>query len=182
MNLVIILKFTINQVMLLTPALFGQLAQAMGVFVLVCTLITGLALAFEWSWRYRMVGATLFSVVLVVGLFSLSFEPITRSPIEGSVPYKLIYDRFGPQATIAVAPTITPDQLSSTLKQASSNLFSSGRNAQGEAQLTIYARAIVHLREGVSKPVYLGFVKRSMNLRNDPNIQVEIFADRFADL
>jgi hypothetical protein len=98
------------------------------------------------------------------------------------VPYKLIYDRFGPQATIAVAPTITPDQLSSTLKQASSNLFSSGRNAQGEAQLTIYARAIVHLREGVSKPVYLGFVKRSMNLRNDPNIQVEIFADRFADL
>jgi Na+-transporting NADH:ubiquinone oxidoreductase subunit NqrB len=89
MNLVIILKFTINQVMLLTPALFGQLAQAMGVFVLVCTLITGLALAFEWSWRYRMVGATLFSVVLVVGLFSLSFEPITRSPIEGSLQANL---------------------------------------------------------------------------------------------
>ena len=62
--------------MLLTPALFGQLAQAMGVFVLVCALITGLAVAFNWSWRYRMVGATLFSVVLVVGLFSLSFEPI----------------------------------------------------------------------------------------------------------
>jgi hypothetical protein len=168
--------------MLLTPALFGQLAQAMGVFVLVCALITGLAIAFQWSWRYRMVGATLFSVVLVVGLFSLSFEPITRSSVTGSIPYKLVYDRFGPQATIAVAPTITPEELTSTLKQASSNLFSSGRNAQGQSQLTIYARTIVHLREGVSKPVYLGLVKRAMNLRNDPNIEIAVFADKFKEL
>ncbi len=168
--------------MSLTPALFGQLAQAMGVFVLVCALISGLALAFQWSWRYRMVGATLFSVVLVVGLFSLSFEPITRSSVKGSIPYKLVYDRFGPHATIAVAPTITPEELNSTLKQASSNLFSSGRNAQGESHLTIYARAVVHLREGVSKPLYLGFVKRSMNLRNDPNIEIEVFTDKFKEL
>ncbi len=168
--------------MSLTPALFGQLAQVMGVFVLVCALITGLALAFQWSWRYRMVGATLFSVVLVVGLFSLSFEPLTRSSVEGSVPFKLVYDRFGPHATIAVAPTITTAQLESTLKQASSNLFSSGRNNQGEDQMTIYARTVIHPREGVSKPLYLGRVKRSLSLRNDPNIEVEIFANKFAEL
>jgi len=168
--------------MSLTPALFGQLAQAMGIFVLVCALITGLAVTFKWSWRYRMVGATLFSVVLVVGLFSLSFEPITRSSIEGSVPFKLVYDRFGPHATIAVAPTITPEQLENTLKQASSNLFSSGRNGQGESQLTIYARTVIHPREGVSKPIYLGRVKRSLSLRNDPNIEVDVFADKFAEL
>jgi hypothetical protein len=168
--------------MSLTPALFGQLAQVMGVFVLVCALITGLAVAFKWSWRYRMVGATLFSVVLVVGLFSLSFEPITRSSVEGAVPFKLVYDRFGPQATIAVAPTITPQELESTLKQASSNLFSSGRNSQGSDQMTIYARTVIHPREGVSKPLYLGFVKRSLSLRNDPNIEVQVFTDKFADL
>jgi hypothetical protein len=168
--------------MSLTPALFGQLAQGMGVFVLVCALITGLAIARQWSWRYRMVGATLFSVVLVVGLFSLSFEPITRSSIEGAVPFKLVYDRFGPQATIVVAPTITPEQLALTLQQASSNLFSSGRNGQGKSQLTIYARTVLHLREGVSQPLYLGRVKRSLNLRNDPNIEVEVFADKFAEL
>ncbi|PZV19639.1 MAG: hypothetical protein DCF20_01125 [Pseudanabaena sp.] len=168
--------------MSLTPALFGQLAQAMGVFVLACALVTGLAIAFKWSWRYRMVGATLFSVVLVVGLFSLSFEPITRSSIEGAVPFKLVYDRFGSKATIAVAPTTTPKQLEATLKQASNNLFASGRNGQGESQLTIYARTVVHPREGVSKPLYLGRVKRSISLRNDPNIEVEIFADKFAEL
>ena len=168
--------------MLLTPALFGQLAQAMGIFVLVCALITGLAVAFNWSWRYRMVGATLFSVVLVVGLFSLSFEPITRTATEGAVPFKLVYDRFGPQATIAVAPTITPEQLQATLQQASNNLFSSGRNNQGASQLTIYARTVVHPREGLSKPVYLGFVKRSMTLRDDPNVEVKVFTDKFAEL
>ncbi|PZO40618.1 MAG: hypothetical protein DCF19_12075 [Pseudanabaena frigida] len=168
--------------MSLTPALFGQLAQGMGIFVLACALVTGLAVARGWSWRYRMVGATLFSVVLVVGLFSLSFEPITRSSIEGSVPFKLVYDRFGPQATIVVAPTVTPEELESTLKQASSNLFSSGRNGQGKSQLTIYARTVVHPREGVSEPLYLGRVKRSLSLRNDPNIEIEVFSDRFAAL
>ena len=168
--------------MSLTPALFGQLAQGMGVFVLVCALITGLAIARKWSWRYRMVGATLFSVVLVVGLFSLSFEPITRSSIQGAVPFKLVYDRFGPQATIIVASKITPEQLDSTLQQASSNLFSSGRNGQGQQQLTIYARTIVHPQKGVSKPIYLGRVKRSLSLRNDPDIEVKVFADKFAEL
>jgi hypothetical protein len=168
--------------MSLTPALFGQLAQGMGIFVLVCTLITGLAMSQQWSWRYRMVGVTLFSVVLVVGLFSLSFEPITRSATQGSVPFKLVYDRFGSQATIAVAPTITPEQLQFTLTQASNNLFSSGRNNQGEEQLTIYARTIIHPRAGVSQPVYLGRVKRSLSLRNDPNVEITVFADQFSKL
>ena len=168
--------------MSLTPALFGQLAQGMGIFVLDCALVTGLAIAFKWSWRYRMVGATLFSVVLVVGLFSLSFEPITRSSIQGAIPFKLVYDRFGPQATIVVAPTITPEELNSTLQQASSNLFSSGRNSQGQAQLTIYARTVIHLKKGLSKPLYLGRIKRSLSLRNDPNIEIEVFEDKFAQL
>ncbi|NUN63377.1 DUF2518 family protein [Pseudanabaena biceps] len=168
--------------MSLTPALFGQLAQVMGVFVLICALITGLAIAFQWSWRYRMVGATLFSVVLLVGLFSLSFEPITRSSVEGAVPFKLVYDHFGSHATIAVAPTITPAELEATLKQASSNLFSSGRNNQGQEQLTIYARTVVHPKEGLSKPLYLGRVKRSLSLRDDPNLEIEIFADKFSEI
>lgn len=168
--------------MSLTPALFGQLAQAMGVFVLISALITGLAMSQNWGWRYRMVGVTLFSVVLVVGLFALSIEPITRSAVDGALPFKVVYDRFGPQATIAIAPNVTPEQLEATLRQASSNLFSSGRNAQGESQMTIYARTITHPREGLSKPVYLGQVKRSLTVRNDPNPQIEIYLENFAEL
>jgi hypothetical protein len=168
--------------MSLTPALFGQLAQGMGIFVLACALVTGLAAARQWSWRYRMVGVTLFSVVLVVGLFSLSFEPITRSTVTGAMPFKVVYDRFGAAATIAIAPTITPEQLELTLRQASNNLFSSGRNTQGAKNLTIYARTVIHPQPGLSKPVYLGLVRRSMTLRNDPNVEVEIFLDKFTDL
>ncbi|OIP74863.1 MAG: hypothetical protein AUK48_08920 [Oscillatoriales cyanobacterium CG2_30_44_21] len=168
--------------MSLTPALFGQLSQGMGVFVLACALVTGLAVSQQWSWRYRMVGVTLFSVVLVVGLFSLSFEPITRSSVQGAVPFKLVYDRFGSRATIAVAPSIAYDELEATLKQAGSNLFSSGRINQGDKQLTIYARTIVHPRDGVSQPIYLGYVKRSLTLRNDPDLEVKVFDDKFAEL
>ncbi len=168
--------------MSLTPALFGQLAQYMGIVVLACALVTGLAIALNWSWRYRMVGATLFSVVLVVGLFSLSFEPITRTSVEGAIAFKTVYDRFGSKATIAVPPTISLEELESTLKQASNNLFSSGRNTQGKPQLTIFARTVTHPEAGISRPLYLGMVKRSMTLRNDPNIELEIFDKNFAEL
>jgi hypothetical protein len=40
----------------------------------------------------------------------------------------------------------------------------------------------VHPQEGLSQPIYLGRVKRSLSLRNDPNIEIEVFSDQFAKL
>ncbi len=160
--------------MLLSPSEFGQLAEAMGAFVALTALITAIAFWRQWGWRFRMVGVTLFSVVLTVGLFALSLEPITRTSVAGAVPYKVVYDRFSTQVVVAVSPTITADALEATLRQAGANLFSSGRSAQGQTQLTIRARTVVHPRPGLSKPIYLGQIKRSLRLRDDPNQSVEI--------
>jgi hypothetical protein len=160
--------------MLLSPSEFGQLAEAMGAFVALTALITIIAFWQKWGWRFRMVGVTLFSVVLTVGLFALSLEPITRTSVAGAVPYKVVYDRFSNQVVVAVPPTITANELEATLRQAGSNLFSSGRSAQGQTQLIVRARTVVHPRAGLSKPIYLGQIKRSLRLRNDPNQSVEI--------
>jgi hypothetical protein len=161
-----------------TPASFGILTQFMGILVLGLALVTAIAFGRSLGWRFRMVGITSFAVVLTAGLFALSLAPITRSAVAGSVPYVLVYDRLGPEAVIAVSPNITPMQLESTLKQAASNLFSSGRNSLGTAtKLRIRARTITHPQAGVSELVYVGEVESSLRLRNDPNVVVKVFSD-----
>jgi hypothetical protein len=165
--------------MVLTTVEFGQIAQGMGLFVLVCAILTGIAFVKNWGWRFRMVGVTLFSVVLTVGLFALSLTPVTKEVVAGAAPYKTVYDRFGTVAVIAVAPTITPTELALTLEQAAARLFSPGRTNNGDDTLTIYARTIVHPRPGVSEPLYLGFWQQSLRRRTDPDRVLEIYTDRF---
>ncbi len=162
---------------------FVLIAQYMGILVLVCALITGIAFARQWGWRFRMVGVTSFSVVLTIALFTLSLNPLSRETVPGAVHFSLVYDRMGPQAVIAVPPDITAEQLEATLKQAASNLFSPGRNGTGISdEFTIRARTVLHPREGVSQPLYIGQVKRSLRHRDDPNIQIEIFRDKLASI
>ena len=169
--------------MSLTTTEFGLLAQGMGVFVLVCALITGIAFARSWSWRFRFVGVTSFSVVLTAGLFALSITPFIVPTVTGAVPYDIVFDRFGPEAVITVSPKITTEQLDATLRQASNRLFSTGRNSQNTTdQLTIRARTVLHLRPGVSQPLYIGEVKRSLRRRDDPKMEVQIFQDELAKI
>ncbi len=155
--------------MVLTTAEFGQIAQGMGLFVLGCAILTGIAFVKKWGWRFRMVGVTLFSVVLTVGLFALSLTPLTKEVVAGAVAYKTVYDRFGTDAVIAVAPTITPAELELTLQQAAVRLFSTGRVNNGTDTFTIRARTIVHPRPGVSEPLYLGYWQQSLRRPSDPD-------------
>ena len=169
-------------VMLFTPAEFGTIAQGMGIFVLACALVTGVAFTQGWSWRFRAVGVTSFSVVLTVGLFALSLAPITPTKITGAVKYRVVYDRNSSSAVISVSPDITPDQLKATLVQASANLFSLGRNGEGKNTLTIRARTVIHPQPEVSQPVYLGSIERSLRLRDDPHQVIHIDDQAFATL
>jgi len=168
--------------MLFSPAEFGLIAQGMGIFVLFCALLTGIAFTQGWGWRFRAVGVTAFAVVLTVGLFALSLAPITPTSVSGAVRYRVVYDRNGADAVIAVNNNITPDQLSATLQQAAANLFSLGRNAYGESNLTIRARTVVHPAEGLTQPLYLGQIVRSLRQRYDPNMVVSTDAEAFAVL
>ncbi len=168
--------------MLFSPAEFGLIAQGMGIFVLFCTLLTGIAFTQGWGWRFRAVGVTAFSVVLTVGLFALSLAPITPTRVTGAVRYRVVYDRNGADAVIAVGNEITPEQLSATLQEAAANLFSLGRNAYGQNYLTIRARTVVHPQEGLTQPLYLGQIVRSLRQRDDPHMVLTTDANAFAIL
>jgi hypothetical protein len=95
--------------------------------------------------RFRLVGVTSFMTVLTVGIFGLGLGLFTRTEIPGAVRFSLVYDNGANQAVISLPNTVTPEQVEATLKQAASDLFSSGRaGAGGNNQFIISARTLVH--------------------------------------
>lgn len=152
------------------------------IVTLACGVLTVLAFLFRWDIRFRLVGATGFLGVLAAGFFALSLVPITRTVIPGAIRFSRVFDSGVAQVVIALPPTVTEAELSATLRQAASDLFSPGRLSQGEKQLTIRARTVLHPEPGVSQPLYLGQIKRSLSQRNDSNMDTTIYQENLAQL
>ena len=166
-----------------STANFLQYTQWSGIATIVFAVLTILAFIVQWGFRFRLVGATGFMLVLTGGLFSLSLVPLSRTVIPGAVKYTLVYDNGSNQTVIAIAPEITPTQLEATLRQAASNLYSYGRlGSGGNKELTVRARTIIHQEIGLSVPMYLGQVNRTLVSREDPEMLVEVYLDKFASL
>ncbi|NJR64815.1 MAG: DUF2518 family protein [Leptolyngbyaceae cyanobacterium CRU_2_3] len=167
---------------MLSPSDFQTYAQWAGLATLAFGALTGLCFLFQWGIRFRLVGATGFMVVLTVGLFTLGVVPFTRTSIPGAVRYSTVFDSGADQVVIVVPPTINQAELTATLQQAASNLFSVGRLSRGEQQLTIRARTVLHPEAGVSEPLLLGQVKRSLFVKEDDNMEIQIFPESLAKL
>ncbi|MDJ0737188.1 MAG: Ycf51 family protein [Nostocaceae cyanobacterium] len=166
-----------------SQAEFLQFTQWSGIATLVFAALTLLAFIFKWGFRFRLVGTTGFMIVLTAGLFTLSLAPLSRTVIPGAVRYSLVYDNGAAQAVITITPEITPTELEATLRQAASDLYSFGRSGLGkEDKLTIRARTVIHPQPGLSKPLYLGQVKRSLANREDSQMTIDIYQNKFAQL
>lgn len=152
-----------------------------GISTLVLAVLTGLSFILKWGFRFRLVGITSFMAVLTGGLFALGVSLYVRTPIPGAVKFSLVYDDAATQAVIAVPATITESELEATLRQAAADLYSPGRfSRNGENELTIRARTLLHPEPGLSQLVYLGEVKRSLQVRNDQEIDIQIYPDKMA--
>ncbi|QLE56694.1 Ycf51 family protein [Nostoc sp. TCL26-01] len=168
---------------MLTTAEFFKYTQWSGIATLVFAALAILAFLFKWGIRFRLVGTTGFMLVLTGGLFALSIVPLSRTVIPGAVKYTLVYDDGANQAVIATSPQISPTQVEATLRQAASNLYSFGRSGRGgDDKLTVRARTLIHPQPGLSIPVYLGEVRRSLANRQDNQLVVEIYPEKFAQL
>ncbi len=168
---------------MLTTSDFLQYAQWSGIATLVFGAIAVLAFLLKWGIRFRLVGTTGFMLVLTGGLFALSLVPLSRTVIPGAVKYTLVYDNASTQTVIATSPNITPDQLEATLRQAASNLYSFGRlGSRSNNQLTIRARTVIHPEPGVSVPLFLGQIKRTLESREDADMDIEIYLEKFDQL
>jgi hypothetical protein len=166
---------------MLTTAEFLQYSLWMGIATLAFAALTVLGLILKWGIRFRLVGVTGFSLVLTAGLFALSLAPLSRTVIPGAARFTLVYDTGASQTVIVVSPKITEPQLEATLRQAASDLYSYGRlGAATDNNLTIRARTVIHPEPGVSQPLFLGQIKRSLVSREDNQMAIEIYKDKLA--
>ncbi len=159
---------------MITTAEFFKYCQWSGIATLAFAALTILALVLKWSFRFRLVGATGFMGVLTGGLFALSLVPIVHATIPGALHYSLIYDNGSDRATIAVKTPISETGLTATLRQASTDLYAYGRSGSADRQLKIRARTVIHPRLGVSEPLVLGEVTRSLAGGEDNAVEIRI--------
>ena len=159
---------------MISTAEFAQYFQWSGIATIAFTVVTILALALKWSSKYRLVGATGFMGVLTAGLFALSLVPIVHTNVPGALHYSLIYDNGSDRATIVVATPVTEAGLDATLRQAAADLYSYGRSGSAARQLRVRARTVIHPSPGVSEPLVLGEVIRSLSGGEDSALDVRI--------
>lgn len=158
---------------------FSTYTQWSGILTLFSLVLAVVAFVFGWGFRFRLVGITGFMIVLTIGLFGLSLGLFDRVTIPNAVRYALVYDNGGNQAVISVPQEITATELEATLEQAAYDLFSYGR---GGNQMSIRARVLLHPEPGLTKPVYVGEVRRSLATREDENLQIDVFPQNLAKL
>jgi Protein of function (DUF2518) len=159
---------------MITTAEFFQYFQWSGIATLAFAVVTILALVLNWAFKFRLVGATGFMVVLTAGLFALGLVPIVHTNVPGALHYSLIYDNGSDRATIVVAAPVTEAGLDATLRQAAADLYSYGRSGSADKQLKVRARSVIHPSPGVSEPLVLGEVTRSLGGGEEGALAVKI--------
>ena len=150
-------------------------AKYLGLFDIACAVFTAIAFGFGWGFRFRLVGITAFTGVLVAGLFGFGLAFFQRPMVDGAARYTLVYDTGSVNTVIAVANDLDDATIDATLRQAALDLYSPGRLGGAVAPLVVRARTIQHVEEGVSKPLYLGEISRSLTSRIDENPTVTLY-------
>ena len=164
------------------PAQLLTDAQWSGILTIVVAILAVLGFVLKWGFRFRLVGVTSFMAVLTGGLYALSLGFYVNPSIPNAARFTRVFDNGGPNVVIAVAPDLTQTQLEATLRQAAADLYSSGRLAQGADKMTIRVRTILHPKPGVSVPLYLGEVRRSLASRYDDQMEISLDPAKLAQL
>lgn len=152
------------------------ISEWLGIATLMSAIFTVLAFVFGWGVRFRFVGITSFTALVAIGVLALKLSLYQRVSIEGAERFSTVYDNGGAEVVIVLKPEVTdPDTIRATLTQAAYDSYSPGRlNSNKDNQMTIRARILLHPEAGVTQPVYVGQVKRTLASREDENMEIAV--------
>ena len=137
-----------------TPKIFWFI----GIFLLCITLI---AFIFNFGFKFRIIGATIFSLLLSLSSWSFIQSYSEKVVIEGAKYLPIVYDN-GFDLIIAKADDDFPgESIEPTLEQLSENLMKGSRSG---ANVKIMIRNLEKLSDGVSKPVIIGEVQKNVSM------------------
>ena len=131
-----------------------------GIFLLITAVI---AFIFNFDFKFRIIGATIFSLLLSLSSWAFIQSYSETVAIEGAKYLPIVYDN-GFDLVIAKAEDDFPeDSIEPTLKQLSENLRKGSRSG---ANVKIKIRKLKKVSDGVSKPVVIGEVQKNVKMNN----------------
>ena len=137
-----------------TPKIFGFF----GIFLSITTII---AFIFNFGFKFRIIGATIFSLLLSLSSWAFIQSYTENVAIEGAKYLPIVYDN-GFDLVIAKAEDNFPeDSIEPTLEQLSENLMKGSRSG---ANVKIKIRKLKKISDGVSKPVVIGEVQKNVKM------------------
>ena len=137
-----------------TPKIFGFL----GIFLLFFTLV---AFIFNFGFKFRIIGATIFSLLLSLSSWAFIQGYSEKVVIENAKYLPIVYDN-GFDLIITKAENDFPEEsIEPTLKQLSKNLRKGSRSG---ANVKIKIRKLEKISDDVSKPVVIGEIQKSVKM------------------
>ena len=137
-----------------TPKIFGFL----GIFLLCVTVI---AFIFNFGFKFRIIGATIFSLLLSLSSWAFIQSYSEKVVIEGAKYVPIVYDN-GFDLIIAKADEGFPeDSIKPTLEQLSENLRKGSRSG---ANVKIKLRKLEKISDDISKPVVIGEIQKDVKM------------------
>ena len=137
-----------------TPKIFGFF----GIFLFICTIV---AFILNLGFKFRIIGATIFSLLLSLSSWAFIQSYSEKVIIEDAKYLPIVYDN-GFDLIIAKADDDFPEESTEpTLEQLSENLRKGSRSG---ANVKIKIRKLEKISEGVSKPVVIGEVQEKVKM------------------
>ena len=137
-----------------TPKIFGIL----GIFLMFITIV---AFIFNFSFKFRITGATIFSLLLSISSWAFMQSYSEKVVVEGARYVPIVYDN-GFDLVIAQAEDDFPEEaIKPTLQQLSDNLRKGSRSG---ANVKIKLRKIEKISDEISKPVVIGETEKIINM------------------
>jgi len=142
-----------------SPKIFGII----GAILFFITLIT---FFFNFSLKFRLTGATIFSFLLSIFSWAFLQSYSDNVKIEGAIYLPTVYDN-GSDLIIAKADKEFPaESIEPTLKQISSNLKRGSRSGR---KVKIRIRTLEQISKGVSKPIVIGEIEKNFITETSEN-------------
>ena len=137
-----------------TPKIFGFLG-----ILLLC--VTVIAFIFNFGFKFRIIGATIFSLLLSLSSWAFIQSYTEQIVIEDAKYVPIVYDN-GFDLIIAKADDDFPEEsIEPTLEQLSQNLMKGSRSG---ANVKIKIRKLEKMSDGISKPVVIGEVQKTVKM------------------
>ena len=137
-----------------TPKIFGFL----GIFLLGVTVI---AFVFNFGFKFRIIGATIFSLLLSLSSWAFIQSYSEKIVIEEAKYLPIVYDNGFDLIIAKAEDDFLEESIEPTLKQLSANLRKGSRSG---ANVKIKIRKLEKIADGVSKPVVIGEVQKNVKM------------------